>query len=120
MNRKKLKLALVSGLLLLITVSASLGIHAYRGTYLGSEDSPNKKYSIRYYSSFNPFRMFWSMPGGSACEPRWVRLYDNAETKLQEVYTTSCALEMEVNWLGKQVILPDGKTIWQLSNSSNQ
>jgi len=119
MNRRKLKFFLVSGSLLLMLAGAGISIFAYRGVYLGTEISPNKKYSLHYYRSYNPFRMFWSMPGGSACEPRWVRLYGVSEKKLNELYTTSCALEMQATWLDKQVILPDGDTIWELPGSGN-
>ena len=119
MNHKKLKIVLVSVLLLLILTGTGLSLYAYRGVYLGSENSPNNNYSLRYYSSFNPFKIFWSMPGGSACEPRWIRLYDKSETKLNELYTTSCALEMQAHWIEKQVILPDGNTIWELPSSGN-
>lgn len=112
--KKYTKAVLAAITLLLIFVGAGLWFYTYRGVYLGAEDSPNSEYSLRYYSSFNPFRMLWSMPGDSACTPRWVRLYDKSENKLKELYTTSCELEMPANWLDKQVVLPDGKTVWGL------
>lgn len=114
MNHNKLKILLSSVFVSLILAGVVLGVLAYRGVYLGAENSPDNKYTLRYYRSHNYFKLFWSMPGGPACEPRWIRLYDGAETKLNELYTTSCALEMSVSWLDKQVILPDGSTIWEL------
>lgn len=115
-----IKPVLASIALLLILAGAGLGLYAYQGTLLGSENSPNGEFTIRYYRSFNPFRIIWSMPGSSACEPRWVRLYDKSDTKLYEHYTTSCSLEMQVNWLDRQVVLPDGTTIWELPRAGSK
>lgn len=114
MMQKKIKIGMLSAILLLITMSLCLGIFMYRGVYLGEERSPNKEFFLRYYSSINPLKMFWSMPGGSSCKPRWLRLYDKSGDKLNELYTTDCALEMPVNWLGSEIILPDGNTLWTL------
>ncbi len=87
---------------------------AYRGNYIGQENHPNGDFSLRYYSTFNPFKMEWSMPGGSSCKPRWVRLYNREGSKLNEVLLTDCDMEMEAQWVENQVILPDTETIWDL------
>jgi hypothetical protein len=112
--KRRTKTVLASVALLLVLAGAGLGLYAYLGVYLGAESGPNNEFSLRYYRSFNPFRMYWSTPGGTACEPRWIRLYDKSGNKLHELYTTSCALEMPVNWLDGQVVLPDGNTVWAL------
>lgn len=101
-------------LIALILAIMVTGFLAYHGQYLGQEKSPNGMYTLKYYSSFNPFKMQWSMPGSSSCKPRWIRLYDKQGNKLKELFTTECEMEMPVRWLDKQAILPDGKTIWQL------
>lgn len=120
MNLKKFKIGILAIILILVITLVSLGIYTYRGSYLGEESSPNKAYSLRYYSTINPLKMFWSMPGGSSCKPRWIRLYDKSGAKLNELYTTDCALEMPINWLDKELILPDGNTIWNLPGSGGQ
>ena len=99
---------------IVVFAGIGLGVYVYRGIFLGEEYSPNKAYSLRYYSSFNIFHMEWSMPGDSACKPRWVRLYDKNGTKLNELYSSDCALENQVHWLDTEIILPDGVTVWRL------
>ncbi len=81
---------------------------------LGEEFSQNKKYSIRYYESFAPFKVNWTMPGDESCKPIWVRLYNDSGNKINEVFSNNCELENEITWLEKEVILPDGNTIWAL------
>ena len=111
---KKVKNILIFFALLLVLAATGLGIYAYRGSYLGEEYSPNKEYTLRYDSSINPFKMYWSMPGDSACRPMWVRLYDQSGAKLNELYTTSCELGMRASWYDQQVTLRDGNTMWDL------
>lgn len=93
-------------------------IQAYRGTYLGEEVSPDGMYSLRYYQSFNPFQLSWSMPGDAACTPEWVRLYSKEGEKLNELYTTNCQREMAPLWSDKKVFLPDGDTVWTIPDSN--
>ena len=109
--KKRLTITIVA---VLIFIALALGSVAYFGTLLGEESSPDKKYTLRYYSSINPFKIYWSMPGDQACRPRWVRLYTQSGVKLNEKYTTSCELEMAAVWIKSEVILPDGETIWTL------
>jgi hypothetical protein len=99
-------------------VALLLSVKAYRGTLIGEHRSPDGAFSLRYYESFNLFEIVWSMPGDSACEPRWVRLFDKADHKLKEIYTTSCNLENRPRWLETELILPDGETIWKLPDRS--
>lgn len=98
----------------IVVIAAGAGLHLYLGSYLGEDHSPDQKYMLRYYSSDNPFKTSWSMPGGSSCDPRWVRLYDRQGRKLNEIYTNDCALENPVTWLEGKVVLPDGETVWDL------
>lgn len=108
---KKLVLTIV---IILLLIAIGLSTFAYIGSYIGEEKSPDQNYTLKYFKSFNPLKIYWSMPGGKACEPRWIRLYDQTNKKLNQLYTTSCELEMQVTWTNNQVFLPDGKTIWPL------
>jgi hypothetical protein len=103
----------------LLTVTLALGgllvaIQAYRGTLTGEQHNPSGTFSLRYYQSFNPFKTEWSMPGGSACKPFWIRLYSKDGEKLNELYTTNCRMEMDPLWSENEVFLPDGVTVWKL------
>lgn len=118
MNHKKLKIGLLLFFLFLAFTIIGLGVYTYRGIFLGEEYSPNKEYLLRYYSSFDPFSMYWSMPGGTACKRRWVRLYNKEGNKLNEIYTTDCALENQAQWLDTELILPDGNTVWVLPGNA--
>ena len=111
---KYIKRGILTILAVLIIPGIGLGIYAYRGTYLGGETSPNNNFILRYYSSINPFKMHWSMPGGSSCKPAWLRLYDKSGKKLKELYTTDCSFEGKTHWLDNELLLPDGKTILKL------
>lgn len=73
---QKFKLGVLIVLGLLLLAGSSLALYAYAGAYLGEESSPNHQYTLRYYRSLNPFKVVWSVPGDSACQPRWIRLYD--------------------------------------------
>lgn len=103
--------------LLLVVAVAGWVLYAYYPSYLGEEHSPNKEYTLRYYSYFEPFKIYWSMPGGSSCKPALIRLYDKSGTKLNELHTTDCSLEMQVYWIDQKVFLPDGDTMWDLPSS---
>ena len=112
MKRKSRYLIVFAALLLGSGILLAMG--TYCGSLLGEEHSLDGAYSLRYYKTLNPFGMVWSMPGDAACEPLWIRLYDRKDTKLAEMLTTNCELENEPRWLERELILPDGKTIWKL------
>jgi hypothetical protein len=114
MKYRKLKALLYGFILVTIVGVAAFYYYRYHGILLGEEHSPDGKYSLRYYRAYNPFVMVWSMPGDSACKPRWIRLYGKDGDKLEEMYTTDCSLENPVYWLDSELILPDGDTIWRL------
>jgi hypothetical protein len=108
----------------LLTAALLLGgslvaLQAYRGTLTGEEHSPDGAFSLRYYQSFNPFKIEWSMPGGSACKPFWIRLYSKDDEKVKELYTTNCQMEMDPLWSENEVFLPDGETVWSLPIHAN-
>jgi hypothetical protein len=114
MKRKHL-IWLISVPIAFLLVSGLLTVFfAYRGTYLGEQQSPDGMFTLHYYKSFNPFRMVWSMPGDTMCTPEWIRLYNRNGDKINELYTTNCKREMEPHWYEDQVILPDGLTTWKL------
>jgi hypothetical protein len=117
---KNSKYYLKYSLLLIIIAIIITAYLAYKGNYLGEESNPDGEYTLKYYSTFNPFKMQWSMPGGSSCKPRWVRLYNKAGDKLNELYTTDCAMEMDARWIGGEVILSDGNTMWTLPGSNSK
>lgn len=114
MKRKRLIWLVSLPVVILLLGGLLAAVLAYRGTYLGEQQSPDGMFTLRYYKSFKPFAMVWSMPGDTACTPEWVRLYSHDNKKLNELYTTSCHREMEPHWYEDQVILPDGETIWKL------
>ena len=114
MKRKRLVLLITVPVIVLLLGGLLTAILAYQGTYLGEQKSPDGRYSLRYYESFNPFKMKWSMPGDTACTPEWVRLYSKEGDKLNELYSTNCLREMDPLWDKNEVILPDGETIWKL------
>ena len=101
----------MSFIILVIIITA---IMAYRGSYIVQENYPNGEFSLKYYSTFDPFKIQWSMPGGSSCMPRWIRLYNREGSKLNEVLLTDCDMEMKAHWIENPMILPDTKTIWNL------
>ena len=105
---------------LLIIVLIVLIIFSYRGKFIGELTSSNGKYTLRYYSSFNPLKMEFSFPGGSSCKPMWIRLYNDDGKKLNQMYTSSCAQENKVTWLEDKVLLPDGETIWPLHRNEEK
>lgn len=93
-------------------ILAGVGLDIYLGNYLREERSPDQEHVLRYDSATDSFNLTWSLPGKSDCTPRWIRLYDRHGKKLNEMYTTDCALENPVIWLEGEVVLPDGKTVW--------
>lgn len=117
---KNMKLYLKFSLLLIVVLTLLTAFLAYRGQYLAQESSPTGEYTLKYYSSFNPFKIQWTMPGDSSCKPRWVRLYNKNGDKLNELYSNDCAIEMQVSWFDDQVVLPDGETIWPLPGIVNE
>jgi hypothetical protein len=114
MKQRHFLRVLLLAAVLVISGGLLLALLAYQGTYLGEQQSPDGMYSLRYYKSFNPFVMVWSMPGDTACTPEWVRLYSKAGEKLNELYSSSCMREMDPLWDKSEVVLPDGATIWKL------
>jgi hypothetical protein len=114
MIRKRLVWLIVTPVTVILLGGIIAAFLFYRGTYLGEQPHPQGGFSLRYYKSYNPFQMVWSMPGDSACTPEWVRLYNRDGEKLNELYSTNCKRGMEPHWLEGQVILPDGETIWSL------
>jgi hypothetical protein len=119
MKRKPLIRYMAILVVVLLLVGLLVAIQAYRGTYLGEQQSPCGRFSLRYYESFNPFKMKWSMPGDAACTPEWIRLYSKNGEKLNELYTTSCETEVEPHWLNDELNLSDGVTIWKLPERSS-
>jgi len=118
MKKKRLLSFILATALVLLLGSVFTAIQAYRGTYIGEDTSPDGMFTLRYYKSFNPMRIIWSMPGDTACTPEWVRLYDSNDEKLNELYSTSCQREMDPRWINKKVYLPDGVTVWILPRAS--
>lgn len=114
MKATKMKTGLLILFLVLGSIAAGLSVIMNSGVFLGEEFSPDRAYSLRYYRSFNPFRMIWRMPGSSVCKPRWIRLYDKDGTQLNELSTTDCAFENPTYWFHDEVVLPDGVTVWRL------
>ena len=112
-----IKYFIVIVIVIVLLMVVSIAIYTYRGTYLGEEFSDDKQYSLRYYSTIhplNPLRLSFSMPGGSACQPEWVRLYNSRGEKLNEILSSTCLREMDVSWLEGEVLIGDGETIWPL------
>lgn len=100
--------------ILSLSGGAWLAFRYYHGSYLGEEQSPDGKFSLRYYKSVDPFRIRWSMPGDGACDPLWVRLFDQKGRQLNELRSSSCMRENQVLWTDGEVFLSDGITVWKL------
>lgn len=98
----------------LLLGGALLTVLSGRVTLIGEQHNPDGMFALRYYRVFHPLRMVWSMPGDSACEPRSARLFAKDGSELNGMQTTSCDLENQPRWLETELVLPDGKTVWQL------
>jgi hypothetical protein len=107
------KIAIYS-MLTVIVLSGFVGFYLYKGSYLGEEISPDGRYVLKYYRTWNPFKTYVSMPGGPDCKPTWVRLYDKSGNKLNEFLISNCRLAMDTRWESDSVVLGDNDADWEL------
>jgi hypothetical protein len=109
------KKVIIYGVLIVVVLSGFTGLFLYKGKYVGEEKSPDGAYVLKYYRTWNPFKTYASLPGGPACKPTWVRLYDNSGDKLNEILLSNCKLAMDTRWKSDSVVLGDNDTEWKLT-----
>lgn len=109
------KTIVITAFLVLIVLLAYsiMKANAYYGGFYYEEFSPDKKYSIKYYESFNIFDIDYI----EGCKFIWVRLYDSAGNKLKEKRVSNCAMGGDTRWYDDMVFPCISDTVWYLPDS---